>query len=87
MGMGATGVTAMLDSPLPEPLDAMNSTGVLIAVIDGANYIPVCPVNPLEMKNWIQSRPIAKENPYYLTKILMGISVKNNGSVCDVTGD
>ena len=68
-------------------IDAINSTGVLTAVIDGVNHVSVRPVNPLEMKNWIQSRPTAKEEPYYLTKILMRISVKNNGSVCDVTGD
>lgn len=41
MGMGIAGVTAMLNSPLPEQLDAMNSTGVLIVVIDGENHVPV----------------------------------------------
>ena len=38
---------------------------MLIAVIDGANHVSVRPTNPLEMQNWINSRPTARDNPYY----------------------
>ena len=66
-------------------IEMVNSTGVLIAVIDGANHVSVRPTNPLEMQNWINSRPTARDNPYYLTIILASISIKSNGGNCDVT--
>ena len=44
-------------------------------------------VNPLEMMEWINSRPTAKENPYYLTKILASISIRDNGGPCNVKID
>ena len=58
---------------------------MLIAVIDGANHVSVRPTNPLEMQNWINSRPTARDNPYYLTIILVSISIKSNGGNGDVT--
>ena len=67
-------------------IEAVNSTGVLMAVIDGPNHVSVRPTNPIEMSLWIQSRPTAIENPYYLTTILAKISIKNNGGNCDVSG-
>ena len=64
-----------------------NATGVLTAVIDKPNHVSVRPVNPLEMMEWINSRPTAKENPYYLTKILASISIRDNGGPCNVKID
>jgi len=64
-----------------------NATGVLMAVIDKPNHVSVRPVNPLEMMEWINSRPTAKENPYYLTKILASISIRDNGGPCNVKID
>ena len=65
----------------------VNATGVLEAVIDRPNHVSVRPVNPLEMMEWINSRPTAKENPYYLTKILASISIRDNGGPCNVSSD
>ena len=68
-------------------MEAINATGVLTAVIDKPNHISVRPVNPLEMMEWINSGPTAKENPYYLTKILASISIRDNGGPCNVKID
>ena len=68
-------------------MEAINATGVLTAVIDKTNHVSVRPVNPLEMMEWINSRPTAKENPYYLTKILASISIRDNGGPCNVKID
>ena len=68
-------------------MEAINATGVLTAVIDKPNHVSVRPVNPLEMMEWINSRPTAKENPYYLTKILASISIRDNGGPCNVSSD
>ena len=68
-------------------MEAVNATGVLEAVIDRPNHVSVRPVNPLEMMEWINSRPTAKENPYYLTKILASISIRDNGGPCNVSSD
>ena len=68
-------------------MEAVNATGVLEAVIDRPNHVSVRPVNPLEMMEWINSRPTAKENPYYLTKILASISIRDNGGSCNVSSD
>ena len=68
-------------------MEAINATGVLTAVIDKPNHVSVRPVNPLEMMEWINSRPTAKENPYYLTKILASISIRDNGGPCNVKID
>ena len=68
-------------------IEAINATGVLTAVIDKPNHVSVRPVNPLEMMEWINSRPTAKENPYYLTKILASISIRDNGEPCNVKID
>jgi len=63
-------------------LELLNSTKVLWGKIDGPNHVSVNPVNPTEMIPWIQSRETANESPYYLTKVLMSISIKNNGQPC-----
>ena len=68
-------------------MEAVNATGVLEAVIDRPNHVSVRPVNLLEMMEWINSRPTAKENPYYLTKILASISIRDNGGPCNVSSD
>ena len=68
-------------------MEAINATGVLTAVIDKPNHVSVRPVNPLEMMEWINSRSTAKENPYYLTKILASISIRDNGGPCNVKID
>lgn len=66
-------------------IDAVNSTRVLTAIVDGPNHVSVRPTNPLEMPVWINSRTTALENPYYLTTILSSISIKNNGGPCNGT--
>ncbi len=68
-------------------IEAVNSTGVLTAVIDGPNHVSVRPTNISELPIWIASRPTAKENPYYLTTILSSISIKVRGGKCDVFSD
>ena len=68
-------------------MEAVNATGVLEAVIDRPNHVSVRPVNPLEMMEWINSSQTAKENPYYLTKILASISIRDNGGSCNVSSD
>jgi len=57
-------------------IEAVNATGVLRAVRDGANHVSVFPVNPLEMPDWIASRydPNAPTHP--LTHIMMAINVR-----------
>ncbi|MGY3663736.1 MAG: DUF6531 domain-containing protein [Roseburia sp. 1XD42-69] len=65
-------------------IEAVNNTGVLIAEIDGPNHVSVRPINPTELPIWIATRSTAKENPYYLTRILAGISLRHNGGVCNV---
>lgn len=59
-------------------LDAVNSTGVLKAVIDNpaTGYASVFATNPAHHKAWIASRPDAESNPYYLTIVLKSISIK-----------
>jgi RHS repeat-associated protein len=66
-------------------IDAVNSTRVLTAIVDGPNHVSVRPTNTLEMPVWINSRTTALENPYYLTTILSSISIKNNGGPCNGT--
>ena len=68
-------------------MEVVNATWGLEAVIDRPNHVSVRPVNPLEMMEWINSRPTAKENPYYLTKILASISIRDNGGSCNVSSD
>ena len=68
-------------------MEAVNATGVLEAVIDRPNHVSVRPVNPLEMMEWINSSQTAKENPYYLTKILASISIRDNGGSCNVSSE
>ena len=57
-------------------LSAVNSTGVLRAVVDGRNHASVFPANPAMMAGWINSRPTANENPHQYTLIMQGISIK-----------
>ena len=68
-------------------LEAVNSTGVLQAIIDGPNHVKVISTDPLELPIWMSTRETAKENPYYLTKILASISIRDNGGPCDVSSD
>ena len=68
-------------------LEAVNSTGVLQAIIDGPNHVKVIPTDPLELPIWMSTRETAKENPYYLTKILASISIRDNGGPCNVSSD
>ena len=68
-------------------LEAVNSTGVLQAIIDGPNHVKVIPTDPLELPIWMSTRETAKENPYYLTKILASISIRDNGGSCNVSSD
>lgn len=57
-------------------IGAINSTGCLLAIQDGANHVSVIPVNADDMSNWIDSRTDAENKPYYLTILLKSISVK-----------
>lgn len=68
-------------------IEAVNETGVLTAIVDGPNHVSVRPTNPAEMPIWINSRPTAKEKPYYLTIILSNISSKVKGVKCDGLSD
>lgn len=68
-------------------LEAVNSTGVLQAIIDGPNHVKVIPTDPLELPIWMSTRETAKENPYYLTKILASIFIRDNGGPCNVSSD
>ena len=68
-------------------MEVVNATWGLEAVIDRPNHVSVRPVNPLEMMEWINSSQTAKENPYYLTKILASISIRDNGGSCNVSSD
>jgi hypothetical protein len=49
-------------------IEAINATGVLTAVIDKPNHVSVRSVNPLEMMEWINSRPTAKRESILLNK-------------------
>jgi hypothetical protein len=57
-------------------IGAINSTGVLTAVIDGPNHVSVRAVNPIDMYGWIESRPTAETAPHPYTTLLRSISVK-----------
>ena len=86
------GLLYYLEEPVGEDytvttIETINSTGVLVAVIDGPNHVSVRPTNISELPIWIASRPTANENPYYLTTILASISIKVRGGKCDVFSD
>ena len=49
-------------------MEAINATVVLTAVIDKPNHVSVRSVNPLEMMEWINSRPTAKRESILLNK-------------------
>ena len=68
-------------------LEAVNSTGVLQAIIDGPNHVKVIPTDPLELPIWMSTRETAKENPDDLTKILASIFIRDNGGPCNVSSD
>lgn len=63
--------------------NAVNESGVLIAIIDNprTGHVSVKP-NPVQgsfaMQNWIGSRPTAETKPYYLTRFLYGITAPVN---------
>ena len=86
------GLSYSLTPPVGQPytvttIEAVNSTGVLVATIDGPDHVSVCPVNISELPMWIASRPTAKEKPYYFTTVLASISFKIRGGSCDVISD
>lgn len=87
-----SGLSYSLTPPVGQPytvttIEAVNSTGVLVATIDGPNHVSVRPVSISELPMWIASRPTAKEKPYYLTTVLVSISFIIRGGSCDVISD
>ena len=57
-------------------VQAINATGKLVAVKDGATHVSVKPVNMSKMTEWINSRENAEARPHEYTKILRKLSVK-----------
>jgi len=49
---------------------------VLRAIQDGPDHVSVVPIIPTLMPEWIASRPNAKEDPHFLTEILITITVR-----------
>ena len=74
-------VTGLSFSTVPPPtgkycmttMDAINSTGKLVAIKDGATHVSVLPVDMTKMEGWISSRENAEVNPHELTKILKSV--------------
>ncbi len=57
-------------------MQAVNSTGVLVAYEDKPGHVSVMPKDPSKMDEWIASRPTAETNPHPLTLTLQAISTK-----------
>ena len=57
-------------------IEAINSSGMLIAVNDRDNHVAVRPIDPQKMQEWINSRPNASKNPHKYTKYLQSISYR-----------
>ena len=57
-------------------MEAVNSTGKLVAIQDGTTHVSVRPTDNSEMQEWIDSRDNALTNPHEYTKILQSISIK-----------
>lgn len=57
-------------------MEAINTTGELIAVKDGKIHVSVKPVKSSKMSEWVGTRDNANNNPHKYTKILQGLSVK-----------
>ncbi len=54
-------------------MEAVNATGVLIAVSDHDNHVIIMPVEPGTMQNWIDSRENADTSPHLYTIILRSL--------------
>ena len=75
------GLSYQLTMPIGEKytftsLETVNSTGVLRAIIDGANHVSVYPTVRATMAAWINSRENAETNPHPYTMLLKSISLK-----------
>lgn len=57
-------------------IQAINASGQLIAVQDGANHVSVKPINMKKMSEWINSRANAEKKPHLYTKLLRTISLR-----------
>ena len=57
-------------------LELVNATGVLMAVVDGANHVSVYPTNAADLATWQASRPTALETPHFLTLLLQSLSLR-----------
>ncbi len=77
----STGLSYTLTKPDRGPytvtsMEAVNATGVLVAVKDGPNHVAVIPTDMSKMPEWQATREHANENPHVYTKILQSISLK-----------
>ena len=59
-------------------MEAVNSTGVLIAVQDGATHVSVKPINPFQMEEWMDSRGNAESDPHPYTIALKLVTLRGN---------
>ena len=55
-------------------MQAVNSTGVLVAIQDSATHVSVRPTIPGLMVDWMNSKETANENPHFLTVVLKSIT-------------
>ncbi len=83
----STGLSYSLAKPDNGPytitsMEAVNGSGVLVAIKDGPNHVSVVPTDMSKMPEWQASREHANENPHTYTKILQSISIKikDNGN-------
>ena len=58
--------------------EAVDSTKVLKAVLDGGNHVSVKPVKASDMQGWIDSRANADKKSHKFTELLEAISISSN---------
>ena len=58
--------------------EAVDSTKVLKAVLDGGNHVSVKPVKASDRQGWIDSRANADKKPHKFTRLLQAISISSN---------
>ncbi|UYZ37906.1 hypothetical protein OD350_09630 [Clostridium beijerinckii] len=57
-------------------MEEVNSTGVLVAIKDGATHVSIVPVDMSRMPEWMDSRASAETNPHPFTLLLKSITIK-----------
>ena len=68
------GLSYQLSVPVVRPytfttMEAVNATGILLALKDGPDHVSIVPLNRAKMQEWINSRPNALSSPHPFTQV------------------